>query len=96
MTAIGTWALTMSTPMGEQKGQLVVASETQAHMVNGEGEIDELMDFAIVANKLSWKVHIKKPMPMKLVFEVLLDGDTLDGKFRPGMFPPGPVKGVRA
>ncbi|WP_298283557.1 hypothetical protein [Novosphingobium sp.] len=95
-TATGTWALTMSTPMGEQTATLTVIDMANATLTSPEGSTEPVNEFKANGDRLTWKVPVKKPIPLTLHFDVTVTGDLLEGKFRPGMFPPSPVTGKRA
>jgi hypothetical protein len=99
MAVDGTWNLTVNTPMGEQKSTLVVASSgntltgTQSA---GHGEGKPIEDGEINGNEISWKASITKPMAMTLQFSGTVEGDTINGSVKLGMFGSAKFSGARA
>ena len=94
----GTWNTVVNTPMGEQKGQLTVNSDGDSFsgsMSGNQGTL-EITDGAVDGNKLTWTAQISQPMPMKLSFDVEVDGDELSGNVQLGAFGNAPIKGTRA
>lgn len=98
MTAVGSWTLTMKTPMGDQVGTLTIVEtdgKLSGTLAQSADDFVEISDANETGNVVKFKVPVKKPIPLNLHFELTVDGDTIDGKFRPGMFPPSPASGVR-
>ena len=91
------WKITLKTPMGPQ--------EFTAHIVrNGDvfsGRIDSPMGSEPITNgvakgaALNWTMSVKKPMPIKVVFDVKVDGDQMTGKAKLGVFGTAELTGVR-
>lgn len=96
--AVGRWHLTMNSPMGEQKVELKIALEdgVLTGVMDGADGIVPIQDARESGASLKWKAAVKKPFPVTIAFDVAIDGDTLSGKFKPGMFPAAKVTGVRA
>jgi hypothetical protein len=98
MAVDGTWNLTVNTPMGEQKSTLVIASSgatltgTQSA---GHGEGRPIDEGEVHGNEISWKATITKPMTMTLQFSGTVEGDTLSGSVKLGMFGSTKFSGVR-
>lgn len=91
------WALTLKTPMGEQKVTLAITSADgplAGVMIGDDGE-SPIKDGRADGTRLTWKADVKKPIPLTLAFDVVIDGDAMNGTFKPGMFPAAPVSGVR-
>jgi hypothetical protein len=95
----GTWKLSVNTPMGTRESTLVIQSAggtltgTQS-AESGEGRPIE--DGTVDGNDITWKASITKPMPMTLEFSGTVDGDTLSGSVKLGMFGSAPFSGTRA
>jgi hypothetical protein len=49
----------------------------------------------VKANALHWMMQVKKPISIKVSFEVTVDGDMLSGKAKLGVFGKVPVSGER-
>jgi len=92
-----TWKIILNTPMGPQ--------EFNAHIVrNGEtfsGRIDSPMGSEPITNgvaagdTLKWTMAVKKPMPVKVVFDVEVKGDNMTGKAKLGVFGTSSLTGER-
>ncbi len=53
------------------------------------------LDPTIEGNVLRWSQTVTKPMKMTLKFEVTSDGDRMEGKAKPGIFPKVKLSGAR-
>ena len=99
MAVDGTWKLTVNTPMGAQESTLVLTSSggtpagTQAA---GSSEGRPIDDLTVNGNEVSWKSSITRPMSMTLEFSGTVDGDSMSGKVKLGMFGTQSFSGVRA
>jgi len=97
MNAIGGWKVTLATQMGPQVMQLHIDAITGG---NFTGRIVSAMGTENVAglvkaNALHWTMQVKKPISIKVSFEVTVDGDALSGKAKLGIFGKVPVSGER-
>jgi hypothetical protein len=99
MAVDGTWKLVVNTPMGAQESTLVISSSgstltgTQSA---GSGEGRPIEEGTVDGNEIGWKASITKPMPMTLEFSGTIDGDSLTGNVKLGMFGSAPFTGTRA
>ena len=99
MAVDGTWKLTVKTPMGDQESTLVIASSgatltgTQSGAHGPGRPIDE---GEVSGNEVSWKAAITKPMAMTLEFSGTVEGDSISGSVKLGMFGKAKFSGVRA
>jgi len=99
MAVEGIWRLTVNTPMGAQESTLVltnaggVPSGTQNA---GSGDGRPIDDVTINGNEVSWKSSITKPMALTLEFSGTVEGDSMSGKVKLGMFGTQSFSGVRA
>jgi phenylpropionate dioxygenase-like ring-hydroxylating dioxygenase large terminal subunit len=93
----GRWNLTMATPMGEQKVTLICTAtgNTLAGVMAGDDGDVPIAKGSVSGNRLTWESKITKPMSMTLKYDVTVNSDTLEGTFKPGMFPKGKVTGIR-
>jgi hypothetical protein len=99
MAVDGTWKLTVNTPMGAQESTLVVTSSgtiVTGTQSAGSGEGRPVDDLTVNGNDVSWKSSISRPMPMTLEFSGSVNGDTMTGSVKLGMFGKQPFSGVRA
>jgi hypothetical protein len=95
----GAWNCVVKSPLGEQQSVLTVNdngdgtwSGTNAGAMGAlscdNGKID--------GNKITWTMDMKVPMPMLLECDATIDGDTLTGGVKAGMFGTSPMTGTRA
>ena len=94
----GTWNTTVNTPMGQQKGSLVVKSDgdTFTGTLSGQQGTLEITDGKVNGNQLTFSAQISQPMPMKLEFSAEVNGDELSGTVQLGSFGSAPLSGTRA
>ena len=97
MNAIGGWKVTLATQMGPQVMQLHIDAISGDHFTGRVVSAMGTDDFAglVKANALQWTMQVKKPISIKVSFEVTVDGDTLSGKAKLGIFGKVPVSGER-
>jgi hypothetical protein len=99
MAADGTWKLTVNTPMGAQDSTLVLTtaggapSGTQSA---GSSDGRPIEDLTVNGNEVSWKTSITRPMALTLEFSGTVEGDSISGKVKLGMFGSQSFSGVRA
>jgi hypothetical protein len=101
MSVAGTWNLTIDTPIGKQHAQLVLTQAADGTWQGSSKSIDSgeespLTDLTVEGNELSWQQAITKPMKLNNKCSATIDGDTLTGKVKPGMFPAVKMTGERA
>ena len=98
MSIDGTWHLTIETPIGTQ--ELTLQAQTSGGALTGTQSSPDgsqpIQDGAINGAEASWSVNITSPMPMTLEFSGVVDGDTLSGSVKLGMFGEARFTGVRA
>lgn len=96
MSIEGTWEVSISTPMGEQKGKVTLTPN--GNDLNGKMESDMVTkDFTgtVDGDTAKWEIDITSPMPMTLKVSATADGDTLTGDVGLGMFGSAPMTGKR-
>jgi len=93
------WQLTMHTPVGPQEMTLHLVRDTNANTLTGKIESpmgsEVIKNGEIDGNTLTWTMDVKKPMPIKLKFEVQAQGDTLAGHAKLGVFGKAKLEGRR-
>ncbi len=96
--AVGSWSLTIRTPVGRQDVVVDIA-EDGAGALSGTArsfaEAVPLQDVVLDGDRLTWSQAITRPMRLRLVFEVSVDGDAMSGFSRAGRLPRSTVTGVR-
>ena len=99
MAVDGTWKLVVSTPMGAQESTLVIQSSggtLSGTQSAGSGDGKPIDEGTVDGNDITWKASITKPMPMTLEFSGTVDGDSLSGSVKLGMFGSASFTGTRA
>ena len=98
MTVAGTYAITVKTPMGEQKGTLTVnpdgAAFSGAVTVDMMGSM-EIADGKVDGDALAWTMQMNVPMPMSLDCEAIVAGDAITGTVKAGTFGTFNLTGTR-
>ncbi len=95
----GAWNTVVKSPLGEQQSVLTVNdngdgtwsgtnSGAMGSLTCDNGKID--------GNTLTWTMDMKVPMPMMLECDATVDGDTITGGVKAGMFGTSPLSGTRA
>lgn len=94
----GKWNCTVDSPMGEQEFVLTVNSQGDSFSGSAEGGIGskDIPEGLVDGNALSWTMNISKPMPVTLTCKATVNGDSLEGKVKAGIFGSFPIKGTRA
>ena len=98
MAVDGNWNLTMTTPMGERKATLSLASSggTLTGTQGAEGNSTEIFDGTVNGDGVAWKVSITNPMPLTLEFSGTVSGDGISGEMGIGPMGSFPFTGTRA
>jgi hypothetical protein len=100
MSAAGTWDTTIDTPIGKQKAVLVFDQATDGTWSGtseslDSGEKSALTDVTVDGNEVAWQQAVTKPMKLNVKCNATIDGDTLTGKAKAGMFPAVNMTGER-
>lgn len=96
MSAIGNWKVTLDTPMGPQVMQLTIslmAKQFSGRIESAMGAHD--IEGHVSGNLLSWTMKVTKPIPVKVTFDVIVEGDAMRGTAKAGIFGKASVSGVR-
>jgi hypothetical protein len=91
MGTVGTWTMTMQTPMGEQEAEMVLNEDGTGSMKSMMGEI-QLTEIVYDGNDVSFNAAMG---PITMDFAGSADGDNFTGTANSPMGP-SPVTGVRA
>ena len=98
MSVDGTWNITMTTPLGEQKIKLTL--QTEGNILKGtlEGSAGStpLTDGTISGNSVSGKAHVTSPIAITLEFSGTVDGNNISGNVKLGAFGSTTFSGTRA
>lgn len=92
----GEWAMVLKTPMGPQEmtGRFAVAGEVLTGALSSP---EGTMDFTGTAegSRLRFDLKVEKPMKITLKYDLQVEGDSLSGKCKMGMFGSAKVTGRR-
>ena len=95
----GNWDVVIDSPMGKQSlyvdikedaGKIVGTARANGQVIN-----PEILDGELEGNVASWKVKVKKPVPLTMKLTLTVNGDKMVGKCKPGMFGTFPASGTR-
>jgi cytochrome P450 len=91
-----TWKLTLATPVGPQEmtAHLVIRDGTVSGTIEGEMGTEKIAG-TVTGNKLSWPMRVTKPVSIKLLFDVTVEGDRMSGKVKLGVFGSANLTGQR-
>jgi carbon-monoxide dehydrogenase large subunit len=92
----GAWKMVMATPMGPQ--EMIGRFTTQGDVLKGVLESDQGsqgFEGTVSGNRLKWDMKVTKPMPITLKYDLTVEGDTLSGKAKLGMFGTAKITGQR-
>ena len=98
MSVAGTWDIRIRTPLGEQTGKLTVTPDSSGGFTGRVHGGPGSMDIAgrVEGHRLVWQMTVDKPMTMNLDCHATIEGDTLTGGLKAGIFGTMPVTGSRA
>jgi hypothetical protein len=97
MTLLGTWDVTIKTPIGSL-AVTYVFTESAGALAGSATMTDEtvpLHDLTVIGPRATWRQSVTKPMRLNLDFDVAVDGDRLVGHSRAGRLPRSAVRGAR-
>jgi hypothetical protein len=97
MAIDGTWEIVTKTPMGDQKGTLVVTTadgEMTGTVTGPAGEVP-VNDGEVDGHNVQWSVDLTAPAPMTVVFTGIVTGNTIAGHAKAGKFGTSPFSGKR-
>ena len=91
------WSVTVATPFGPREGILVLRHTAGAWTgeVTSDNERATARNIEWSGNRLRWDQALTSPFPLRLRFDVTVDGDHLAGTARAGPFFTSPVAGHR-
>ena len=96
MSIDGTWEVSISTPMGEQKATVTLSTDGAALVGKMDSDmVSKEFSGTVDGNNLNWEIDITNPMPMTLKITATVDGDSISGDVGLGMFGSAPMTGKR-
>jgi hypothetical protein len=93
----GTYDVAISTPMGEQRGTAAFAADGGSFSGRFESPLGavDIRDGRVDGNRLTWGMEISSPMKLQLDCTATIDGDTLAGTVKAGLFGTMALRGTR-
>jgi hypothetical protein len=98
MSVDGTWNITLQTPMGPQASTIELVSDgaSLTGTQSGNSESGPIYDGSVEGETATWKVDITRPMSLTITFTATVDGDSISGTAKAGLFPKSTFTGSRA
>ncbi|GAA1467156.1 hypothetical protein [Microbacterium thalassium] len=94
----GRWHIEAQSPMGKQTSILDLTADgatASGQLVGPDGETTDILDGKVDGTNVDFRIELTKPMAMRINFALDIDGDTLTGKVKAGIFPPSRATGWR-
>jgi hypothetical protein len=99
MCADGSWEFAIDSPIGKQKLWVDMISEggRLSGKCRADGQVIDpnIIDGTVDGDLVSFKVKSRKPVPLTMKMTMTMNGDTMTGKAKPGLFGTFPVAGKR-
>jgi hypothetical protein len=97
MSVAGSYDCVVKSPMGDQKSILTVNVDGDSWTgtnAGAQGSLD-CENGKVDGNTITWTMDMKVPMPMTLEGTATVDGDTITGSVKAGMFGSMAMSGTR-
>jgi cytochrome P450 len=90
------WELTLQTPVGPQvmTAQIVREATQFKGTMSSEAGVEQINGM-VSGNELSWTLSLKKPVSIKLTFDAKVEGNSMTGSVKLGMFGKAQLSGKR-
>jgi hypothetical protein len=97
-TFAGLWDVTIDTPIGKMAVVFDITEQDGAihGTASSDAETVDFLDTVADGNRLTWSQAVTTPMKLTLKFEVTVEGDTMTGTSKAGIFPASKVYGSRS
>ncbi|WP_373096119.1 hypothetical protein [Zhongshania sp.] len=96
MNAAGFWKVSLATAMGPQVMQFEIIPTSAGFLGRITSAMANLdVNGTVSGDKLSWIMNIKKPIPINVTFNVVVDGDAMTGTAKMGFFGKSELTGER-
>jgi len=94
----GTWDVTIDTPIAKIIAVFEISEQdgTITGVARTKDEVVDFYDVVADGNQLTWLQDVTTPMKLKLKFDVTVDGDTMTGTSKAGIFPASKLQGTRS
>jgi hypothetical protein len=96
-TFAGTWDVTIDTPIAKIVAVFEISEQDGAitGVARTKDEVANFYDVVADGNQLNWFQDVTTPMKLKLKFVVTVEGDTMTGTSKAGIFPASKLQGSR-
>jgi hypothetical protein len=93
----GSWDVTITTPVGVISAVFDIAEQDGSISGTARTDQDSTVFYDVVAdgNALTWLQDVTTPMKLTLKMAVTVDGDTMVGTSKAGIFPASKLQGTR-
>lgn len=96
----GVWDFAVATPMGQEPHEMTIKTHADGTLT---GEVRHLKNGTVMqieegrhsGNTLTWKMRMEKPIKVKLSVAIQVDGNTLSGGAKAGLFGKAKISGQR-
>ncbi len=98
MSFDGTWNITLNSPVGAQKMTFVAitaGSTISGPITAADGTVTEISNGKVNGSVATWDIAVTKPMAITLGITAKLEGDTIFGTAKLGMFGNAKFEGTR-
>lgn len=98
MSIEGKWNAEIDTPMGRLHAVMIldpVEQNVVTGTVSWNGRDHRIYNGTFDGTTLSWTVRVTQPVRLQMKFTGSVDGDSITGKAKPGMFPASKVVAAR-
>jgi len=95
---VGSWNATLSTPIGVMKAvfHITDVDGVLGGVATSDAETVDIVNAVAEGNRLTWTQMVTTPMKLTLKFDVTVEGDTMSGGYKAGIFPSSKVEATRA
>jgi hypothetical protein len=97
-TFAGSWNVTIDTPVGKIEAVFDITEDGGSIQGVARTDKDSADFYDVVAdgNQLTWHQDVTTPMKLTLKMAVTVDGDTMTGTSKAGIFPASKLQGTRS
>ena len=97
-TFAGTWNVTIDTPIAKMAVVFNIAEQDGAitGTASSDAETVDMIDAVADGNRLTWTQAVTTPMKLTLKFDVTVDGASMTGTSKAGIFPASKLYGSRS
>jgi hypothetical protein len=96
LSICGRWNVTMDMAVGTQKMTLVIESADSAFTGRVESDMGNFpVSGSVIGNRIRWEMKAKRPLPITVNFDVTVEGDSMSGTAKLGMFGKAKLSGER-